>query len=264
MQILILGMHRSGTSLTTRLVNMMGAYLGPEIAVDGKNADNPKGFWEHPEVFLLNDAILGSRGCSWHDLRQWQFQDAHKIPEKLARHIERFVGLMNAKRPWVLKDPRHCLLLPAWRPYLDAPLAVIVHRDPIEIALSLEKRYHIPVPYSLALWEHYAVGMITATREMPRIFVQHRKLLKDPTRGCKDLYEQLVKQGVQGLHMPAENEIREFIDAALYRSKPGKDADYALTPHQQGLNEIIQGLCPAPDHVSVSETSRSIMQKGPG
>ena len=30
MQIIVLGMHRSGTSLVTRLINMMGAYFGPE------------------------------------------------------------------------------------------------------------------------------------------------------------------------------------------------------------------------------------------
>ena len=67
MQIIVLGMHRSGTSITTRLINMMGAYFGPESSVGEITIDNPKGFWERPEVFKLNESILAAQGCSWHD-----------------------------------------------------------------------------------------------------------------------------------------------------------------------------------------------------
>lgn len=262
MQILILGMHRSGTSLTTRLVNMMGAYFGPEIGGIGeKNIDNPKGFWEHPDVFRLNDAILAAKGCRWHDLRNWKFEKSLAIPDRLAAHIERIIGLMNTKRPWVLKDPRHCLLLPAWRPYLDAPLAVIVHRDPLEIALSLKSRDGFPIEYGIALWEYYAVGMIKNTRGMPCVFVQHRRLLQEPASACHNLFEQLVQQGVQSLHMPGQSEIEAFVDTSLYRAK-AKDEGYALTAHQQEVNDIIQGLCPAPGHIEVSEASRNIIHRG--
>src|SRR4051812_9685492 len=110
MQIIILGMHRSGTSLTTRLVNMMGAYFGPETSVGEITADNPKGFWERPEVFKLNDAILAAKGCTWHDLSRWNPQEASIIPENLARHLAKITLGMDAFRPWVLKDPRLCLL----------------------------------------------------------------------------------------------------------------------------------------------------------
>ena len=59
MQLIILGMHRSGTSMVTRLVNMMGAYFGPEGVSLGANDENPKGFWERRDVLDLDEALLG-------------------------------------------------------------------------------------------------------------------------------------------------------------------------------------------------------------
>jgi len=62
MQLIILGMHRSGTSMQTRLLNLAGAYFGPEGSSTGANDENPKGFWERVEARRLNDAVLFSTG----------------------------------------------------------------------------------------------------------------------------------------------------------------------------------------------------------
>ena len=66
MQILILGMHRSGTSVVARLLNMMGAYFAPEGVSNGANEENPKGFWERQDVRALNDLVLHSAGADLH------------------------------------------------------------------------------------------------------------------------------------------------------------------------------------------------------
>lgn len=50
MQLVILGMHRSGTSGVTRLLNMAGAYFGPPGIATDANEENPKGFWERRDV----------------------------------------------------------------------------------------------------------------------------------------------------------------------------------------------------------------------
>ena len=58
--------------------------------------------------------------------------------------------------PVVWKDPRACLLLPYWRSVLPGPLtAVLVWREPLAVARSLQTRDGIPLADGLALWEHY-------------------------------------------------------------------------------------------------------------
>ena len=53
-----LGMHRSGTSLVSRMLNLLGVHLGTDQSLSGTNEDNPKGYWEHHTFALLNDEIL--------------------------------------------------------------------------------------------------------------------------------------------------------------------------------------------------------------
>jgi Uncharacterized protein conserved in bacteria len=76
--LLVLGMHRSGTSATTRVVNLLGANLGNNLVQPGP--DNPDGFWEHAEAVRINDALLEGLGRTWYDMREmprgWQDTEA--------------------------------------------------------------------------------------------------------------------------------------------------------------------------------------------
>src|SRR5690606_8625418 len=123
MQLIVLGMHRSGTSMQTRLLNLAGAYFGPEGSNTGANEENPKGFWERRDVRALNDDLLHSAGCDWNCAASFHVD---KIPPEVLTRFKRAAGRiilgMDAHRPWVLKEPRFCLLLPLWRPLLEHPV----------------------------------------------------------------------------------------------------------------------------------------------
>jgi len=259
MQILILGMHRSGTSMTTRLINMMGSYFGPESSVGEMTADNPKGFWERPEVFKLNEALLGGHGCSWHNLRNWSVGNAEIVPDAIKNEIKKLILGMDAFRPWVLKDPRLCLLLPGWLPYLEVPVAVIVHRNPFEIAISLKRRNGFSIEYGVALWEHYAVGLLNATQHVPRIYVRFSDLHENPVKTCETLYSQLVAAGARRLAMPSEREIRAFVDPMLYRSKRDVKTE-ELSQAQKNLVEMLRGVRPQEGETQVSDASKTIIR----
>ena len=77
MQILVFGMHRSGTSMVSRLLNMMGIYFAPEGVSNGANEENPKGFWERRDVRALNDMVLRSTGADWDRLSAFSLD---KVP----------------------------------------------------------------------------------------------------------------------------------------------------------------------------------------
>lgn len=261
MQILVLGMHRSGTSMVTRLVNMMGAYFGPESSTGEITIDNPKGFWERPEVFKLNESILASHQCTWQDLRRWQVQNAAQQPEKATQFIKKFLLGMDAFRPWVLKDPRMCLLLPGWLPHLEAPIAIICHRNPTEIALSLAKRDNLTPEYALALWETYTVTMLNASLRLPRIHVRHGELMREPIKNTEFLYAMLRESGVRRIEMPSEREILGFIDPRLHRSRA--QTPLPLTPSQVHLCDILKGNTTQTGLLKISEPSRALIQQGP-
>jgi hypothetical protein len=260
MQILILGMHRSGTSAVTRLVNMMGAYFGPEGSATEITDDNPKGFWERTFVFKLNEAILRDKGSTWFELKNWVFRDIAAIPTQMSHDIRKTIMDMDAFRPWVLKDPRMCLVLPAWAKFLEVPVAVLVYRDPIEIAHSLHKRDEMPLEYALTLWEYYTVGMLNASLRMPRVFIKHSDLMQRPVKTTEALYNALVAAGVRRLDMPSSQEIRAFIDPKLHRAHPA--AGITLSPEQQHLVDILCENTPQTEPVKVSERSMDIMLKG--
>ncbi len=262
MQILVLGMHRSGTSMATRLINMMGAYFGPESSVGELTNDNPKGFWERPEIFKLNESLLAARDSSWKDLRHWTPQDAAKLPDKAIYNIKKTILGMDAFRPWVLKDPRLCLLLPGWLPNLEVPVAVIVHRNPAEIALSLQKRDGLSPEYALALWEYYSVTMLNASLKLPRIHIRHADLLEFPVKTTESLFTQLRDHGVRRIEMPSEREIRAFLDTRLHRSRPTADS-VKLAPAQMLLADILQGNHPQTALLKMTDHTKSLIQAGP-
>jgi len=260
MQIIVLGMHRSGTSAMTRLINMMGAYFGPEGSALPSNEDNPKGFWERRDFVLLNMHLLGARGCSWYDLSGWTATPPKPFDPRLSDGMKTFMLGLDAHRPWVLKDPRLCITLCDWLPLLDTPLVVVASRDPLEIARSLEQREGAPVAYGLALWEHYAVHIVRNAAALPKLFVAHQAVMSSPVTAAQGLYDGLVANGVRRLAMPSEREILGFIEPALHRARRA-DVTATLTPHQQALDAMLRGERAFDALVEVSAASRDLVKR---
>lgn len=262
MQIIVLGMHRSGTSLVTRLINMMGAYFGPEKAALGFGPDNPKGFWERRDALALNDAILHAHGCEWHKLARWPMENRKPLEPKQIHAIRSLVMDMDAFRPFVLKDPRLCLTFEYWKPHLEVPVVVIVHRDPLEVAQSLAKRNGLPPDYTLALWEYHAAGLLNAGSGLPCIHLRHGDALADPVSFTEQLHARLEQEDVRGLRLPSSREILAFVDPKLHRARAPADATLRLSPHQEMLAALLTGEMVQHSAVEVSEPSIVRMQAG--
>ena len=220
MQIIVFGMHRSGTSPLARLMNMMGAYTGPEGSLIEPRGPNPKGYWERKDVQLLNDEILQSVGATWS--RTLGFEPENLNPDTLTgfeHQAAQIIYNLDAHRPWVVKDPRLCLTFPVWRKLLEVPVCVHIHRNPLEVAQSLKTRGDLPVSTSIALWEKYNLAVLAYTQGLPRVSVSHRQLMEQPVTVVKTLYEELTALGVQGLRCPDEREVRAFINVGLYHER---------------------------------------------
>ena len=181
--ILILGPHRSGTSALTGVLKLLGVDLGDELLPP--KLDNPRGYWEHSKVFELHEELLSAVGSSWHDTRPmplgWQeLEDTVDARRNLRSFLEE---TFRGQPLWGVKDPRLCRLLPLWVDVLeelgvDARFVILV-RNPIEVAHSLERRNRFSFHKSLMLYLSEMLAAIAHTAGRPRTFVSYAALLKD-------------------------------------------------------------------------------------
>ena len=116
--LLILGMHRSGTSLLAGSCRLLGADLGGRMMEASQ--DNVMGFWEHGEIVRIHDSILERLGFAWDDVRAlpdkwWTYQGIQALRAELKAVLQR--DFANASLGCV-KDPRLCRLLPLWQELL--------------------------------------------------------------------------------------------------------------------------------------------------
>ena len=229
MQLIVLGMHRSGTSAVTRLLNMAGAYFGPEGSATRVNEENPKGFWERQDVRGLCDGLLHDAGFDWWRLGHFDVEaiSAKVRDEHLGAFRDVLLGL-DANRPWVIKEPRLCLLFPLLRPLLEVPVCIHVTREPLEVAASVAARNGFPLPVCVALWEFYTLRSVQASVGLPRYHVRYEDLGADPVGTMDGLLAWLESQDVQGLRRPTDREITAFVDPALHRQQRDASGRHGL------------------------------------
>ena len=247
MQILVFGTQRSGSSLVTRLINMMGPYFSSTNTSIGFDSEKQKGFWERQDIVACNDAILKHFGCEWDRLASWSMLS--KKPKSKAKalveadeEIKNIVAELDRNDSWVTKDPRLCLTFPLWKPSLEKPVAVVISRDPLETAMSIKTRQETSLAYGLAVWEYYTIGILGSLRDIPYIHLTHQELVSDPVASVKKLFEKLTDLGTEGLKMPEKEDIHAFVEPNLHRSKANiSDHQAFLTPFQSDLHAMITG-----------------------
>lgn len=236
-QVVVLGMHRSGTSAVTRVLNMMGLWVGPPDSFPPADDANPTGYWEYREVWALNEAVLGALGATWCEVADL---DLGRLGPLARAHFEArarsIVDLLDRGGPWVIKDPRLCVLFPLWRQAIRRPICVLVHRDPLSVARSLHKRDGSPLLYDIALWELYNRQALAASRGLPRILLSYRELIDDPMVAARRLHRDLVRlggPGAAGLQPPSAADLSAFVAPSLDRHPRDRTLEQAYLNRQQ-------------------------------
>lgn len=181
--VLVVGMHRSGTSATTRVLNLLGYELPATLLQSAK--DNPRGHWESAAVMHFNDELLATEGSSWHD---WIPHDSGPADAlRNAEFVTRGKSLLREEfgsaARLVLKDPRLCRLMPIWLDILGSeaiePKIVLPVRNPLAVASSLARRNGFDDMSGSFLWLRNVLDAEGATRNQSRAFVNYEDLLCD-------------------------------------------------------------------------------------
>ena len=173
--LVVLGMHRSGTSAVAGCLQRLGVDLGPRLMP--ATAANRKGYYEHIDVVNLHDRLLMSLGVGWDTITPWP--ERWWEDERTARFRVELLGLLRRDFGpavlWGIKDPRMCRLLRWWRSLwaelATEPVFLIVVRDPRQVAASLQRRDGISQTKSYVLWWHYMLAAERETRGQSRFFL---------------------------------------------------------------------------------------------
>jgi hypothetical protein len=182
MPLCVAGMHRSGTSLVVRLLNLCGLYLGPPRDLLPPAPDNPEGFWENRAFLRLNDAVLKHLGARW-DLPPlgaaagWETEPSlDPLYHRACRLAERF----RDHEPWGWKDPRNCLTLPFWNRVLPGTKVLVCVRNPLAVAESLWARDGLSFAQSFDLWLTYNRRVLAVVPPADRVVTHYDSYFHDP------------------------------------------------------------------------------------
>ncbi len=182
--LLILGMHRSGTSLLARLIQQCGIDIGARVL--GGSAGNEAGHWEDAVAVELHERLLSAMGRRWHDLplpTQAAIVAAsnNDVGVALAGYVARDRG---AHRNWAVKDPRLSLFADLWVDAARKPgiqlAGVLMVRDPVEVAQSLAVRDGLPLGQGQLLWLEYTLAAMEQASNVPLTVCTYDQLLDVP------------------------------------------------------------------------------------
>ena len=214
--IVVIGMHRSGTSAVARGLAALGVYLGDNF-LDAQ-PENPTGYWEDRGLVHLNERVLRTLRLTWDDSapvdadrfsgwRMW------RLRRETARYLRRW---FTSHALWGFKDPRTIRILPFWLRVLrrctveDAYL--LVTRNPASVAASLHARQGMSAEAAQRLWLSYVVPFLDRLAAKRLVVVDYDLLMADPREQLQRIARKLdlVAAGAQ-----VDAFVNDFLDAKL-------------------------------------------------
>ena len=238
--IVVLGMHRSGTSALSGVLNLCGAHL-PEKIKPAKVGVNPKGFFEAEAVLDLNVRFMRHLGGEWNRISFSLPQEGAVVDEFITDARSVMTSEYEGRPLIVIKDPRICVLAPLWHRVLISeryrPAYVVPIRNPLEVAQSLHARGDMSIEEGLALWRVYMerVMVFTDARD-DTVFVRYTDLLDD----WRGVVKRLASKLRAPLRPDANPEIGCFLEKELRNQLVDDDAlDATLTgPHADEIRAL--------------------------
>ncbi len=219
----IAGMHRSGTSMIARLLNLCGVYLGPDADIIVAAQDNPEGFWENVKFVQINDEILSRQKGAWDKPpRVAQGWEKRRELSSLRARTQDLLKQFSGQRYWGWKDPRNSLTLPYWKRFLPDLKVIICLRNPLEVARSLARRGYASNTFSFDLWQTHNQRVLSAAASGKYLITHYNSYFIDPRAELRRLLKFI------GLSI---NE--ELLQAAC------NAASSALRHHQSTIEDLI-------------------------
>jgi len=227
--VVVLGMHRSGTSAVTGVIDALGL---PACRAEDRFPPrkwNARGNFESRSLTLFDEQLLNFLGGTW-----W----APPMPPKgwadrLALEgwritAEYLFGVAHPTRAWVWKDPRACVLMPFWDRVLRSdPLRIVVLRNPLESAASLNARDGMELDHALALAERSLRVSLRDSAGRAVMITSYDELLDDLDDWCRRAASFITDRGVQLPDPIRVDDARSLLDDSLRHHREHADLSSA-------------------------------------
>ncbi|MEZ8341276.1 glycosyltransferase [Vibrio cyclitrophicus] len=224
--IMVLGMHRSGTSAITKGLETLGVSLSENVLPQSN--ENAKGYWEDLDILAINEKLLHYAGLEWFSPTPFPVD---KLDEPFCKALIDEAALLLCQKIsenelWGFKEPRSSRLLPFWLATFKqaeiTPKFVFAIRNPLDVALSLEKRDKFKHLHSYYLWLLHVVPNLELVTKFDYALIDFSSLLKNPEKSIQ-LMAKKLKLTVN------DNRLSEFSEDHL---------DSSLCHSSSKLNEL--------------------------
>jgi hypothetical protein len=238
--VIVVGMHRSGTTAVTRAISRMGVPTAVESDLAPGWVGNPHGHWESLTLMRNDDLLLRAVDSAWFcpPPVRGDLWSSPRI-ERLAPAARSEFDAVHPTAQWVAKDPRICITLPFWRTTLARPLvAVLMLRHPAEIAASHASRDGFPPRFGFALWERYMHHALRALAGLPVLVVRYHELLAGPSTWGDTAAAFLSAHGVEA----APTDATAVVDPSMKHEERTASLEAAMSDSQRELAVALDGV----------------------
>jgi len=204
---------------------------------------NERGHFESKSVVRLNNRLLRRYGGTWSTPplfpEGWEADPA--LDDLRAEASSALRGAFGP-RPIVFKDPRTCMTLPFWRTVVPLPAAaVLVVRDPVEVAQSLHARSGLRIVHGLAMWERHVRAAAANLEGLDVLSTGFERALSDAGSWCGELVDFLAEVGVKADPRRCPAAI-DFLDAGMRHQRPAGSISSGPPKSAQDVYETLVGL----------------------
>jgi hypothetical protein len=222
--VVVLGMHRSGTSAIARGLKALDVELGDNL-MPGAPDNNERGFWEDMDIYRFNERLLAKIGSAWNRMAPLDGERLRREDFSAERYEATYLleGKFSASKVFGFKDPRTSVLLPFWKCIFDDldldDRYVIAVRNPLEVTESLRKRDNLEATLGLMLWLKYNWAAVENTEGRQRVCVSYRKLMEQPAAELERI-SQAIDLVTPAPSTPALYEyVNEFLSPSLRHNR---------------------------------------------
>ena len=243
---IVTGMHRSGTSFVTQLLDEIGMDTGDPQEFIPTDEWNRDGYYELQDVVTLNDRLIlgdalytdGIRASESHGKPFWSrfkmalavgryvlIRNGRPIERRAGRKQDEIGALGDRYRDVVVKDPRFCLTLGQWKRYAGVDSVLFSYRHPLEVSRSLARRERIPLWVGFESWRFHIRRFLEDAHQTPMVFVNFNRFF-DPDEREEELRRCYAFAGRRW----NQSEGRAILDRVLKRSLRNNHAGEAEMP----------------------------------
>ena len=234
--ILVVCMHRSGTSAISGLLNELGIFMGNSLYGPQKGV-NEKGFYENSKVVELNEKLFDALLQSWDD--PFAFNHNCNYFEEYKQYEHTIQTLLedeySSHHLWGMKDPRVSLHLPFWDKAIKNkgvdPCFLMMIRHPIEVASSLTKRDGFSQSKGLMLWLNYTISTYMYCKSRKLCIVGFNDLLQSQSKVLNNISRSF------DLELPEKS--TKFIESSLKNNNVTEHAGDKLSQIAIGLYKTL-------------------------